>query len=137
MSDTDILAEAREIGREKGRNVPPRIYLAGPDVFLPDAVAMGEAKKRLCAARGLAGAFPLDNALDLSGLSPKDAGLLISKKNEELMRSCDAIIANVCQQMEEDRIIWRHKRYFEKPLLCDGDGPFGKFRKWYSQFLIE
>ncbi|MCB1700864.1 MAG: Rieske 2Fe-2S domain-containing protein [Pseudomonadales bacterium] len=49
----------------------------------------------------------------------------------------DAIIANVCQQMEEDRIIWRHKRYFEKPLLCDGDGPFGKFRKWYSQFLIE
>ena len=49
----------------------------------------------------------------------------------------DAIIANVCQQMEEDRIIWSRKKYFEKPMLCDGDGPFGKFRKWYGQFLIE
>ncbi len=49
----------------------------------------------------------------------------------------DAIIANVCQQMEEDRIIWARKKYFEKPLLCDGDGPFGKFRKWYGQFLVE
>ena len=36
--------------------------------------------------------------------------------------------------MDEDRIIWSHKRYFEKPLLCDNDGPFAKFRKWYSQF---
>lgn len=46
----------------------------------------------------------------------------------------DAIVANICQQMEEDRIIWAHKRYFEKPMLCDGDGAFAKFRKWYSQF---
>ena len=27
------------------------------------------------------------------------------------------------------------KRYYEKPLLCDGDGPFAKFRKWYGQFI--
>ncbi|MBR9911098.1 MAG: Rieske 2Fe-2S domain-containing protein [Gammaproteobacteria bacterium] len=47
-----------------------------------------------------------------------------------------AIIANICQQMEEDRIIWDRKKYYEKPLLCDGDGPFAKFRKWYGQFLI-
>lgn len=49
----------------------------------------------------------------------------------------NAIIANVCQQMEEDRIIWERKKYFEKPLLCDGDGPFSKFRRWYGQFLVE
>lgn len=49
----------------------------------------------------------------------------------------DAIVANICQQMEEDRIIWSHKKYFDKPLLCDGDGPFGKFRRWYRQFLID
>ena len=48
----------------------------------------------------------------------------------------DAIIANICQQMEEDRIIWDRKKYFQKPLLCDGDGPFARFRKWYGQFLI-
>jgi phenylpropionate dioxygenase-like ring-hydroxylating dioxygenase large terminal subunit len=48
----------------------------------------------------------------------------------------DAIIANICQQMEEDLIIWNRKKYYQKPLLCDGDGPFAKFRKWYGQFLI-
>lgn len=48
-----------------------------------------------------------------------------------------AIIANICQQMEEDQIIWQRKQYFERPLLCDGDGPFAKFRRWYSQFLVE
>ncbi len=46
----------------------------------------------------------------------------------------DAIVKDVCKQMSEDQIIWSHKKYFEKPLLCDGDGPFAKFRKWYSQF---
>ncbi|MDG0992807.1 MAG: Rieske 2Fe-2S domain-containing protein [Luminiphilus sp.] len=48
-----------------------------------------------------------------------------------------AIIANICQQMEEDQIIWQRKRYFERPVLCDGDGPFAKFRRWYDQFLVE
>ena len=48
-----------------------------------------------------------------------------------------AIIANICQQMEEDLVIWNRKKYYTKPLLCDGDGPFAKFRKWYGQFLVE
>ena len=48
-----------------------------------------------------------------------------------------AIIANICQQMDEDQIIWQRKQYFERPLLCDGDGPFAKFRRWYDQFLVE
>jgi hypothetical protein len=37
--------------------------------------------------------------------------------------------------MEEDMIIWAHKRYLEKPMLFDGDGPFAKMRRWYGQFL--
>ena len=48
-----------------------------------------------------------------------------------------AIIGNICQQMSEDKIIWDRKQYFERPLLCDGDGPFAKFRRWFSQFLVE
>lgn len=46
----------------------------------------------------------------------------------------DAIVADICKQMDEDRIIWQHKQYFDKPMLCDNDGPFAKFRKWYAQF---
>jgi phenylpropionate dioxygenase-like ring-hydroxylating dioxygenase large terminal subunit len=49
----------------------------------------------------------------------------------------DAIVADIHKQMEEDRINWARKKYFEKPMLCDNDGPFAKFRKWYSQFYAE
>jgi 3-ketosteroid 9alpha-monooxygenase subunit A len=45
-----------------------------------------------------------------------------------------AIIANIVGQLEEDRPIWEHKVYRPLPVLCDGDGPIAKFRKWYAQF---
>jgi nucleoside 2-deoxyribosyltransferase len=37
-----------------------KIYLAGPDVFLPDAVDIGRRKVELCARHGLIGLYPLD-----------------------------------------------------------------------------
>ena len=45
-----------------------------------------------------------------------------------------AIIRDIVQQFEEDKPIWEHKIYRPLPILCDGDGPIAKFRKWYSQF---
>ena len=41
-------------------NKRPRIYLAGPTVFLPDRVERGDALKRLCEAQGCKGLYPLD-----------------------------------------------------------------------------
>jgi nucleoside 2-deoxyribosyltransferase len=73
----------------------PRIYLAGPDVFLPDAVAVGAAKTALCAKYGFEGLFPLDAALDLSGLAKAVQAQRISEANEGLMRSCAGLIANL------------------------------------------
>jgi len=73
-----------------------RIYLAGPDVFLPNAREVGKKKTEMCATLGLEGVFPLDTELDLSSLvSPQSKGYAISSANEELMRSCDCIIANL------------------------------------------
>ena len=46
----------------------------------------------------------------------------------------EAICQNIIQQLREDTPIWEHKKYWNSPLLCDGDGPISKFRKWYSQF---
>lgn len=40
----------------------PVIYLAGPEVFRPDALAEGERLKALCSEAGLAGLYPLDGA---------------------------------------------------------------------------
>ena len=48
-----------------------RVYLAGPDVFHPDAVTLGQRKKELCAQFGLVGVFPLDNDLDLQQSTKK------------------------------------------------------------------
>jgi nucleoside 2-deoxyribosyltransferase len=69
-----------------------RIYLAGPDVFLPDAVEIGRRKADLCARHGLIGLYPLDNKI---GLSAKDASLQIFRANEAMMNTADAIIANL------------------------------------------
>src|SRR3954451_14617767 len=69
-----------------------KIYLAGPDVFLPDAVGIGQRKVEICARHGLTGLYPLDNALDIS---TRAASLAIFKGNEAMMDAADAIIANL------------------------------------------
>ncbi|HIK41999.1 nucleoside 2-deoxyribosyltransferase [Thermoleptolyngbya sp. M55_K2018_002] len=71
------------------------IYLAGPDVFLPEPLEAARAKKEICAKYGFVGQFPFDNALDLSGLTPVEAGLAIYKSNIQLMDRCDLIVANM------------------------------------------
>ena len=47
----------------------PRVYLAGPEVFLPDPIEAGRIKCALAAELGLEGVYPLDASLDLSGLT--------------------------------------------------------------------
>ena len=73
----------------------PRIYLAGPEVFLPDAIAFGREKCRLARAAGFTGVFPLDQSLDLTGLAKPEQARRISLANEALMRTCDLLIANL------------------------------------------
>src|ERR1700754_2765226 len=69
-----------------------KVYLAGPDVFLPDAVDIGRRKVDLCARYGLTGLYPLDNEIDLAAA---DASLQIFRGNEAMMNEADAIIANL------------------------------------------
>jgi nucleoside 2-deoxyribosyltransferase len=73
----------------------PRVYLAGPEVFLKNAVDIGQRKKVICNSVGLVGVFPIDVDTDVDNLPPQEAALMISKVNEELIRSCCAIIANI------------------------------------------
>jgi nucleoside 2-deoxyribosyltransferase len=73
----------------------PRVYLAGPEVFLPNALEAGRRKCAAAAEYGLEGVYPLDASLDLTGLDKHQQAALISRSNEELMRSSDAAIANL------------------------------------------
>src|ERR1700730_12393314 len=46
-----------------------KVYLAGPDVFLPKPDEMGRRKKELCTQYGLTGLFPLANPTPFHGPS--------------------------------------------------------------------
>lgn len=71
-----------------------KAYLAGPDVFLPNAADQAAAKIALCAAYRLSGVAPFNPALDLS-LPPARLWRLIFNDDLAMMRDCDIIIANL------------------------------------------
>ena len=48
-----------------------------------------------------------------------------------------AFIKEVSRQLEQDIPIWENKVQWERPVLCDGDGPVGLFRKWCRQFYTD
>lgn len=61
----------------------PRIYLAGPEVFFPNALEQGAEKKRLCCEHGFEGVYPLDNVVDgAERLAPQELARRISHANE-------------------------------------------------------
>lgn len=74
---------------------PKRVYLAGPEVFLSNAKEIGENKKALCKKYGFEGVFPIDIEVDAEGKSPIEVGLCISGINENLIKSCDIVVANI------------------------------------------
>ena len=67
-----------------------KIYLAGPDVFLPDALAVGQAKKDLCRQFGFEGLFPLDQQLP-----GQPSGTDIFRADMALMREADIGLFNL------------------------------------------
>lgn len=74
----------------------PRVYLAGPDVFLANSAEIGAAKRRICWEHGLEGVYPGDGPYErLAGLGPVEAGLVCFDICVELMDSCDLAIANM------------------------------------------
>jgi len=72
-----------------------RLYLAGPDVFRPDAAAHGRQLVALCAEHGFEGVFPLDEALPGKLATPQALAARIYRANLAHIERCDALVANL------------------------------------------
>lgn len=86
------------------------------------------------------------NAVMLNAHTPIDQnscilhwGLIVEKRsNGELIDETyleDYMERNIGTFMMDVRI-WKNKRFEYNPVLCDGDGPLNKMRKWYNQFYL-
>jgi nucleoside 2-deoxyribosyltransferase len=71
-----------------------KVYLAGPEVFLSEAVAIGRRKKELCSLYGFQGLYPYDNEAVPDG-SGVGLDLLIYRANVAMMRQSDFGILNL------------------------------------------
>ena len=73
---------------------PFSIYLAGFDVFRPDAVEFGRALRNACAQRGVVGLYPLDNSPP-HGKSQAETAAWICRSNLAAIQRADAVMANL------------------------------------------
>ena len=76
------------------------------------------------------GSCPVDNKHSILRWSMR-----VSKDIEDELGM--AIIDGIANGVLDDVPIWDNKSYVANPILCDGDGPINKFRKWVSQFYSE
>ena len=71
----------------------PTVYLAGPEVFMANAVELGAAKVRICREHGLDAIFPFGP--DPEGATVGEIGHRIFERCVEFMDQCDVAIANM------------------------------------------
>jgi len=71
-----------------------KVYLAGPDVFRPDAKEYGEKLKAICLEHDLEGLYPLDNVIPPCKCAV-DTARSIYYANIGLIEKADGVIANM------------------------------------------
>jgi len=71
------------------------VYLAGPEVFLPDAVVLGKRKKEICNAYGFDAQFPLDVSPASDLIGPSKVAHSVFDICVAMMNACDLLIANM------------------------------------------
>jgi len=73
-----------------------KVYLAGPDVFLPNPIQIGKDKKAILARHGIEGCFPFDNELPLGkNQQPREVAFAIAAGNEDMISKCTVVLANL------------------------------------------
>ena len=73
---------------------------------------------------------------DAWGDAPDDRGLLVNSLDDRPMPEefVELYPQTAHAAFGQDVAIWQDKVYRADPILCDGDGPINKLRKWYERF---
>lgn len=134
----------------------PLIYLAGPEVFLPDAVDLGLKKGAICRKHGFRGLFPLDAELKLRDRDDENGPA--DDKSADWALS-EAIYDANCRAIEEAGFLIANMTPFRgpsmdvgtafemgyakalgKPVLGysnNGDGYLQRVREWDGQSALD
>jgi nucleoside 2-deoxyribosyltransferase len=71
----------------------PKLYLAGPEVFLPNVQENAEKQRQLCRKYDLIPLHPMDNDVDMGDMGMATA-MRIYRANVGLIHQCDIVVAN-------------------------------------------
>lgn len=71
----------------------PKLYLAGPEVFLQNAIENAEQQREVCRRYGFIPLHPMDNNLDL-GNKDLETAMRIYRGDVEQVENCDVVVAN-------------------------------------------
>lgn len=73
--------------------VTKKVYIAGPDVFEPNAFELGEQLKAIARGHGFEPLFPFDNEVDIANSPNPSLDIFIG--NRDLIDAADIVIANL------------------------------------------
>ncbi len=73
-----------------------KIYLAGPEVFLKNAIEIGDKKKEICTKYGFEGIYPFVKDIEADENTPGDQlAYLLAEHHMDLIQRCDIVVANM------------------------------------------
>jgi nucleoside 2-deoxyribosyltransferase len=73
----------------------PRVYLAGPDIYHPQALDIVERKKEVCARYGLEGVAATDFLAGVQFSGAAAAAPALYRERAKIIKECDGLIANM------------------------------------------
>lgn len=128
------IMEGDPAGLENSDSLHSEATYFGPAVMTTKMVSMKDGvplESRLLVAN-----VPIDHdSFDLRfGIMVKRIPLLSRDLNDYIVQK---YIDSTTQGFLQDVEIWHNKVRVDNPVLCDGDGPVHKLRKWYEQFYMD
>lgn len=73
----------------------PRIYLAGPDIYHPQGLALAERKKAICERYGLEGVALSDFLTGVQFTGKPNGAAALYRERVKVIEGCDAMIADM------------------------------------------